>query len=62
MYWIDTYGVALGQGLDVHEGESLLGLVELEGGDVSCTMDGERLHRQPGRFGSRWLSCIKLPW
>lgn len=51
MYWIYTYGVALGQGLDVHEGEGLLGLVELEGGDLSCTMDGEGCIVSQGGLG-----------
>lgn len=31
-----TYGVALAQGLNVQEGQRLLALEELEGGDLAC--------------------------
>lgn len=31
----DTYGMALGERLDVHEGIGLVALEELEGGDLS---------------------------
>ena len=38
-----AYGVSLAEGVDVEESECLLGLEDLEAGDITCCGRGRRL-------------------